>query len=57
MTLSDLLCAHQLKGSDGVSRNLLEVAYHQAWVEWDAIDRLMPLLVVFSDRADKEWYI
>lgn len=57
MTMCDLICGYHLKGCDGVSRNLLEICYHQAWIEWDAIERLMPLLVVFSAIADKEWYI
>ena len=57
MTLCELLAWHQLKGSDGVHRNLMEVCYHNLHLEWNQIDRVMPLLVAFSERADKEWFI
>ncbi|AEJ81630.1 gp111 [Erwinia phage vB_EamP-S6] len=57
MTISDLLAWHQLAGSDGVHRNLMEVCYHSLHLEWNQIDRVMPLLVAFSERADKEWYL
>jgi len=57
MTISDLLSWHQLKGGDGVHRNLMEVCYHNLHLEWNQIDRVMPLLVAFSERADKEWYL
>jgi len=57
MTISDLLSWHQLKGGDGVHRNLMEVCYHNLHLEWNQIDRGMPLLVAFSERADKEWYL